>query len=182
MASARMAKKTRDMAYIALFAVFMAVCSWISIPTVIPFTMQTFALFLGFCLLGGQRAVLAVLVFLLMGAVGLPVFSGFTGGVGHLFSATGGYLLGFLFGALVMWLLERLLGRRGWALALSMLAGLMVCYAFGTAWLMVVYARTSGAVGLGVTLLAYVAPYVLPDLIKLSLAVLLSRRLSPLIK
>lgn len=178
----RAGKKSRDMAYIALFAVLMAVCSWICVPTVVPFTMQTFALFLSFCLLGGRRAALSVLVFLLMGAVGLPVFSAFTGGVGHLFNVTGGFLMGFLAGALVMWLLERLLGRRDWTRVLSMLAGLIACYAFGVAWLLLVYARSSGVVGLGAALAIYVAPYVVPDLAKLSLALLLARRLAPLIK
>lgn len=178
----RRSGQIRDMAYVALFAVLMAVCSWISVPTLIPFTMQTFALFLCFCLLGGRRTALAVLVFLLMGAVGLPVFSGFTGGVGHLFSATGGFLLGFLAGALVMWLLERLLGRNGWAVVLSMAAGLAVCYAFGAAWLLLVYAQGAGGAGLGAVLLVYVVPYVVPDLVKLALALLLRRRLAPLIK
>lgn len=179
MAAARASQKTRDMTYIALLAVLMAVCSWISVPTAVPFTMQTFALFLGFCLLGGRRAALAVLVFLLMGAVGLPVFSGFTGGVGHLFSVTGGYLLGFLAGALVMWLLEHLLGRRLRAQIISMLAGLFVCYAVGTVWVAALYARTAGVFA---ALLIYVLPYIVPDLVKLTLALLLSRRLAPLIK
>lgn len=178
----RMSKKIRNMAYIALFAVLMAVCSWISVPTLVPFTMQTFALFLCFGLLGGRRTVLAVLVFLLMGAVGLPVFSGFTGGVGHLFSAAGGFLLGFLAGALVMWLLERLIGRQSWAAGLAMLVGLTVCYGFGAAWLLLVYARTAGAAGLGSILLLYVVPYIVPDLVKLALALLLRRRLASLMR
>lgn len=177
-----MSRRVRDMTYIALSAVLLAVCSWISIPTAIPFTMQTFGIFLIFALLGGRRGSLAVLVYLLMGAVGLPVFSGFTGGLGQLLHVTGGYLLGFQFGLLAMWLLERVLGRRTWALAAAMLAGLAVCYAFGTAWLMLAYAGTTGAAGLGSVLLLYVAPYVVPDLVKLALALAVSRRLAPLLK
>lgn len=174
-----MSNKIRGMAYVALFAVLMAVCSWICVPAPVPFTMQTFALFLCFCLLGGRRTALTVLVFLLMGAVGLPVFSGFTGGVGHLFTATGGYLLGFQAGALVMWLLERLPGRRALARTAAMLTGLAVCYAFGTVWLLLLYADTAG---LGAAVLIYVVPYILPDLVKMALALLLSRRLAPLTK
>lgn len=177
-----MSRRVRDMTYIALSAVLLAVCSWISIPTAIPFTMQTFGIFLIFALLGGRRGSLAVLVYLLMGAVGLPVFSGFTGGLGQLMHVTGGYLLGFQFGFLVMWLLERVLGRCTWALAVAMLAGLAVCYAFGTAWLMLAYAGTTGAAGLGSVLLLYVAPYVVPDLAKLALALAVSRRLAPLLR
>ena len=182
MSPVRASKKTRDMTYIALFAVLMAVCSWISVPTAVPFTMQTFAVFLAFCLLGGRRAALAILVYLLMGAVGLPVFSNFTGGLGCLLNVTGGYLVGFLLCALLMWLMETLLGRGIRAKIASMAVGLLACYAFGTAWFMVVYARTTAAIGVGAALLMCVVPYIIPDLVKLSLALLLSKRLSPLIK
>ncbi|MFR0986351.1 MAG: biotin transporter BioY [Frisingicoccus sp.] len=68
--------KTLDMAYIGLFAVVIAICSWISIPTVVPFTLQTFAVFLAVAVLGGKRHFI-VIVYVLLGAVGLPVFSGF---------------------------------------------------------------------------------------------------------
>lgn len=182
MSPARATKKTRDMAYIALFAVLMAVCSWISIPTVVPFTMQTFAVFLAVGLLGGRRGTLAIFVYLLMGAVGLPVFSNFTGGLGCLLNVTGGYLIGFLISAMVCWMFEASLGRKTWTLILSMIIGLITCYAFGTAWFMVVYARTTATVGLGTALVICVIPYLVPDAIKLSLALLLTRRLSFLVK
>lgn len=182
MSPARATKKTRDMAYIALFAVLMAVCSWISIPTVVPFTMQTFAVFLAVGLLGGRRGTLAIFVYLLMGAVGLPVFSNFTGGLGCLLNVTGGYLIGFLICAMVCWMFEAAFGRKTWTLILSMVIGLIACYAFGTVWFMVVYARTTAAVGLGTALVMCVLPYIVPDLIKLSLALFLTRRLSFLVK
>ena len=82
--------KTLDMAYIGLFAVVIAICSWISIPTVVPFTLQTFAVFLAVAVLGGKRGTLSVIVYVLLGAVGLPVFSGFKGGIGVLLNTTGG--------------------------------------------------------------------------------------------
>ena len=63
--------KTLDMAYIGLFAVVIAICSWISIPTVVPFTLQTFAVFLAVAVLGGKRGTLSVIVYVLLGAVGL---------------------------------------------------------------------------------------------------------------
>ncbi len=167
----------RDMAYIALFAVMMAVCSWISIPYVVPFTLQTFAVFLAVGVLGGRRGTMAVLVYLLMGAVGLPVFTGFSGGIGHLLGSTGGYIVGFVFTALVMWGMERIPGSRTVVLAVSMVLGLLVCYAFGTAWFVMVYARTTGPVGVWTAVGWCVAPYVVPDLVKLALALVLRRRL-----
>ena len=70
--------KTYDMVYIAVFAVLMAICSWISIPATVPFTLQTFAVFLAVCVLGGKRGTIAVVVYILLGAIGIPVFAGFT--------------------------------------------------------------------------------------------------------
>ena len=174
--------RTVDMAYIALFAVMIAVCSWISIPATVPFTLQTFGVFLAVGVLGGQRGTLAVLVYLLLGMVGLPVFAGFSGGMGCLLGSTGGYIVGFLFSALVMWAMERLLGKKPWVLALSMVLGLIVCYAFGTVWFMQVYAKTTGAIGLWTALGWCVFPYILPDLVKIVLAMVLCKRLAAAIR
>ena len=104
--------KTYDLAYIAIFAVVMAVCSWISIPMTVPFTLQTFGVFMAVGVLGGKRGTLAVLVYILLGVVGVPVFAGFSGGIGVLLNTTGGYIVGFLFSALVMWGIEKVLGKK----------------------------------------------------------------------
>ena len=160
--------KTIDMAYIALFAVLMAVCSWISIPAVVPFTLQTFGVFVAVSVLGGKRGTLAVVLYLLMGIVGLPVFAGFSGGLGVLLGSTGGYIIGFVFTALVMWLIERLLGTKTWVLALSMLLGLAVCYAFGTAW----YCFQAGS-SVGAALGLCVFPFIPGDLVKMLIAMAL---------
>ena len=170
---------TKDIALTALFVAVMAVCSWISIPATVPFTLQTFGVFLSVGLLGGKRGSLAVLVYLLLGAVGLPVFSGFTGGIGHLLGPTGGYIIGFIFSALLMWLAERLFGKSVTVLAVSMIAGLIVCYAFGTSWFMSVYTKNTGEIGLMTALGWCVIPYIIPDVAKIVLAVLLTRRLRP---
>lgn len=171
----------RDYALTAMFAALMAVCSWISIPAAVPFTLQTFGVFLAVGLLGGKRGTLAIVVYLLLGAVGLPVFAGFSGGLGYMMGATGGYIVGFLFSALVMWLIEKLFGNSLPVLAASMILGLIVCYAFGTAWFMIVYTKNTGAIGLGTALGWCVIPYIVPDVIKIILATLLSRRLRPVL-
>ena len=173
---------TKDMARIALFAVVIAICSWLSIPATIPFTLQTFGIFLTVAVLGGKRGSLAVLLYLLMGLVGLPVFAGFSGGLGVLLGTTGGYILGFLLSALVMWGMERFLGKRRWVLALSMLLGLVVCYAFGTIWFMQVYASKTGPIGLWTALGWCVFPYIIPDLLKIALALILSQRLASVLR
>lgn len=170
--------KTLDMAYIGLFAVVIAICSWISIPTVVPFTLQTFAVFLAVAVLGGKRGTLSVIVYVLLGAVGLPVFSGFKGGIGVLLNTTGGYIIGFIFSALLMWAFEKAFDKKAWALILSMILALALCYAFGTIWFMIVYANNVGAVGLSAVLGWCVIPFVIPDLIKIALAFILSIRIS----
>lgn len=171
------AGKTVDMVYIAVFAVLIAICSWISIPMTVPFTLQTMGVFLAVGILGGKRGTLAVLVYILLGAVGIPVFSGFSGGIGILLGNTGGYIIGFLASALLMWGIEKSFGRKPLIQILSMIAGLIVCYAFGTAWFMVVYAKNAGAVGLGTVLGWCVIPFIIPDLVKIAVAFGLSSRL-----
>ena len=174
--------ETYDMVYIAVFAVLMAICSWISIPATVPFTLQTFAVFLTVGVLGGKRGSMAVLIYILLGAIGIPVFAGFSGGLGTLLGNTGGYIIGFLFSALVMWLMEKLLGKKTWVLAVSMVLGLVVCYAVGTVWFMVVYTQKTGAIGIVTVLSWCVIPFIIPDLIKIALALGLSKRLSKLLR
>ncbi len=174
--------KTIDMVYVAMFAVLMAICSWISIPMTIPFTLQTFGVFLAVGVLGGKRGSLSILIFILLGATGLPVFAGFSGGVGVLLGSTGGYIIGFIFSALLMWLIEFLFGRKLLVLGISMVLGLIVCYAFGTAWFMVVYSRASGAIGLVTALGWCVFPYIIPDIVKIALALVLTKRLRAVLK
>ncbi|MGM9601111.1 MAG: biotin transporter BioY [Faecousia sp.] len=174
--------RTVDLVYIALGAVLIAVCSWISIPTTVPFTMQTFAVFFVLSALGGKRGTVAIVVYVLLGAVGIPVFAQFTSGIGILLGNTGGYIVGFVFMGLVYWLIVHFLGKKLWVEILAMVIGLAVCYAFGTAWFMVVYTRANEAVGLATVLAWCVIPFIIPDLMKLGLALTLARRLSPVLK
>lgn len=173
---------TRDMAYIALFAVLIAICSWISIPMTIPFTMQTFAIFLALGILGGKRGTLSIIVYILLGIIGLPVFSGFKSGLGILLGTTGGYIIGFVISSLLFWLITSRFGKKTHVLIISMLIGLLSCYAFGTAWFMYVYTSNSGAIGLITTLGYCVFPFIIPDLIKIALAAFLTKKLGPMIK
>lgn len=175
------------MSYIALASALMAVCSWISIPTAVPFTLQTFAVFCILSLLGGKRGTAAILVYLLLGAIGLPVFAEFTSGIGIILGNTGGYMLGFIFTGLIYWAGERLFAKRFtrfkfiWQTA-ALIVGLAVMYLFGTVWFMAVYAKQSGPVGIAAALSWCVFPFIIPDLIKLAAAILVSRRAAPAIK
>lgn len=176
--------ETVDLAYMALGAVLIALCSWISIPAAVPFTMQTFAVFLVLLILGGRRGTMTIVVYVLLGAVGLPVFSQFGAGIGVLLGSTGGYILGFIFMGLTYRLVTGAAGRSRsgkvrWTEAAALVLGLLILYAFGTVWYMFMYARTQGGAGLMSVLLLCVIPFVIPDLIKLALALALARRLAP---
>ncbi len=179
---------TADLAYIAICTALMAVCSWISVPTVVPFTLQTFAVFCTLELLGGRRGTLAIAVYILLAAAGAPVLAGFSGGPGALFGLTGGYVFGFLLIGLSYRLGEAIgddrfplgaavPGVRPAVRIVSLLLGLLLCYAFGTAWFMTVYAKQSGPIGLGTALGWCVLPFIIPDLLKLALAIALAVRL-----
>lgn len=167
----------RDLTRVALLAAVIALCAWLTIPAPVPFTMQTFAIFLAVGVAGGGRGSMAVGLYLLLGAVGLPVFSGFRGGIGALVGTTGGYLVGFLLMALVMWLGQRLWGEGPAVFFLTGLAGLAVCYLFGTAWFLLLYTRTTGPVSLWGVLGSCVFPFLGPDVLKLALALALRPRL-----
>lgn len=166
-----------DLSYMAICAALIAICSWISIPAAVPFTLQTFAVFCVLGLLGGKRGTVSILVYILLGAIGLPVFTGFNAGFGALLGTTGGYILGFVFIGLICWLAEKLFGTKLWVRVMAMLLGLLVCYAFGTAWFMFLYARRAGPIALGTALGWCVFPFVIPDLIKMSFALTVSERL-----
>ncbi len=160
--------RIRSMTRIALCTALLAVCAWLTFPTAIPFTLQSFAVALVFLLLGGRDGAVAVLLYLLLGCVGLPIFAGGQGGVRVLFGLTGGYLLGFLATAVPVCLFAK---RRAWGVVL----GLPLSYLIATAWITLLYADGRG---LGWTLTVCVLPYILPDLLKLGAALLVARRLS----
>lgn len=178
-ASRAVRARALDVAYVGMAAAVLTVCSWISVPLpkpLVSFTMQTFAVALVAGLLGVRRGTAAVAVWLVLGALGVPVFAGFNGGIGYMLGSTGGYLWGFLLWVPIEGLLFRMGKGRLSLLAVGMAAGLAVCYAFGTVWFMIVYARTTGPVALSTVLSWCVLPYLIPDAVKLAMAVPLIRK------
>lgn len=176
--------RAKDIAYIAVFTALLAVCAWIAIPTPtqIDFTLQTLGIFLAVGTLGGRRGTIAIAAYLLLGAVGAPVFAGFAGGLGVLLMPSGGYLVGFLFTGLLMWSMERVLGTKTWALGVSMLLGMVVYYVFGTIWFMAVYPLGGESVTLAAALGWCVIPYLPFDFLKLAAALTLSAQLRKHVK
>ena len=158
----------RSLVYAALMAVVISVCAWLQIPFgQINFTMQTFGVFLAVGLLGGKLGTVSVVVYLLLGAVGAPVFTNFSGGLGKLAGPTGGYLIGFVFAALTYWGITKLFGNGAVPAVAGMVLGNLLCYAFGTVWFMAV---APSKPGLFTALSLCVLPFILPDILKIGLA------------
>lgn len=185
MAQTEVKKKTNskitDMVYIGLSAAIIVVCSWISIPLTVPITLQTMGVVLISGLFGAKRGTLSTLLYILIGAIGVPVFSGFKSGFGVLLGSTGGYIIGFIFTALIVGIVSDKTNKL-WALILSMVVGILVCYAFGTVWFAVVYAKTNEPASLATILGWCVIPFLIPDAIKIALAAVLTNRLKKFVK
>ncbi len=177
--SAVMKNKIKEMAYISLGAVIMSVCSFIALPFPIPFTFQTFGFFSVLLLLGGKKGSLSVILYILLGTFGIPVFAGFGAGFGYLLGPTGGFVIGFSCGAFVYWGITSV--RRDWRIA-GLVASLGVCYVCGTLWYMLYCSVNSHRAELISALLICVVPYLIPDLLKLILACVICKRLKPYIK
>ena len=174
------------MALAGLFAALSAICSWISIPlgfTPVPMNLATLAVFLAGGLLGAKYGAISLTVYGLVGAVGAPVFAGFRGGLSVLAGPTGGFIIGYIAAAFVAGAIVGLAFERRereakpslrlpLTIAAGLVAGLLACYALGTAWFMV-----STNTGFMPALLACVVPFLPGDAIKIIAGTLLIKKL-----
>lgn len=174
-------EKTADIALAALGAVIIVLCSWVSVPSVVPFTLQTFGVFFVLCTLGGKRGFASVCLYIALGALGAPVFANFNAGISALFGMTGGYILGFVFTGISYCVFTRFFGKKQVVKIASLVVGLVLCYLFGTLWFTAVYTKTQSTIGFTAAFASCVLPFIIPDLVKLALAVALAKRISPLL-
>ena len=159
--------KVKDLVYIAIFTSIICVMSLVTIPTTVPFTLQTMAIFLVIFMLKPVDGIISVLLYILIGAIGLPVFANFKSGFGVLAGPTGGYIIGFIIMPIVPLVIKNKI--------VASIIGLIICYTFGTIWFIMF--NTSGIHSFLKVLTICVLPFIIPDGIKLILAYLLSRRL-----
>lgn len=130
--------KTKQMVLIALMTAVTCVLGPLSIPlpfSPVPISLTNFAIFLAIFVLGMKSGTISFIIYLLLGAVGVPVFSSFRGGFQVLAGPTGGYLIGFIFLALIMGFALDHFDRKLVPTIIGMIIGMAVCYAFGTVWL-----------------------------------------------
>lgn len=151
------------MVFIALFAAIICIIAPFSINVgVIPISLGTLAIYFAGGFLGSKKGVAAVCVYILLGAVGLPVFTGFSGGFAKLLGVTGGYIIGFI----PLVLLTGIFAERNKKLMpVGMVLGTLACYAFGTAWFMI-----STGSELVPALMSCVVPFLIGDAIKIAAA------------
>lgn len=173
-----------DIAMIPLFSAIIALCAWITVPIPgIPFTMQVFGVFAALAVLGAKKGSISIAVYILLGAVGVPVFSGFNGGIGVLLGATGGYIVGFMVSAGVYTLLTQIIRNDSkTAMFLKMACSHVFCYIFGSVWYLVFYTKNTGHIGFFSVLMACVIPYIIPDIVKIALAVFLGSEVKKRVK
>ena len=130
--------RTKQMVLIALMTAVTCVLGPLSIPlpfSPVPISLTNFAIFLAIFVLGMKSGTISFIIYLLLGAVGVPVFSSFRGGLQVLAGPTGGYLIGFIFLALIMGFALEHFDRKLVPTIIGMIIGMVVCYAFGTVWI-----------------------------------------------
>lgn len=162
---------------VGVFTAVIVICTWICIPTPIPFTLQTLGVFVAVYLLDLKHSLLAVFTYILLGLVGLPVFSGFQGGAGVLMGPTGGYIAGFAVIALTVGIGKKFVNGNFISIFIIMATGLILCYALGTLWYM--YIMQTNLVS---ALLICVVPYVVFDFAKLFVAIIVGNKVKKHIK
>lgn len=138
----------------------------------VPISLGMLALYFVTSVLGMKIGTFSVLAYILLGLAGLPVFTGFTGGAGKLLGPTGGYIIGYIFMALICGFFVDKWGNRLIMEILGMVLGTAVCYLFGTVWLAYLASYTFYQ-----ALAAGVLPYIPLDAVKLAIALLVGRQI-----
>ncbi len=153
----------KDLTFIALMAAVMCILGPLSIPIgSVPISFTNLVIYITMYVLDTKRGTVAYLLYLLIGLVGVPVFSGFTAGPGKLLGPTGGYLIGFIFMAVITGFFTERFADKHAVCILGMILATAVCYTFGTAWL-----AYSAQMSFKSALAVGVLPFIIEDLIKI---------------
>ena len=164
---------TYAMAVTALMTAVTCILAPLSIPIgPVPISLTNFAIYLSLYLLDWKKGTVSYILYLLLGLVGLPVFSGFTGGIGKLAGPTGGYIIGFIPMAIIAGIVIDKYTEKWLLCLLAMIAGTIVCYALGTAWL-----AYEAKMDMMAALWAGVIPFIPGDLVKMALAILIAPKI-----
>ena len=162
--------KVKTIVLIGLMTAVICVLGPLSVPlpfTPVPISLTNLAIYFTVYVVGMKRGTVSYLIYLLIGFIGVPVFSAFTSGPGKLLSATGGYLIGFIFLALICGFFIDKWPQKRYLHCTGMIIGMVVAYLFGTLWL-----AYQAGMSFPAATLAAVIPFIPGDLVKILLAVL----------
>ncbi len=169
--------RPRDMAVVSMCVAVIACSAWITIPFTVNFTLQTLAIFVISSVFDFKKSFLSILLYILIGVCGLPVFSGFGAGPATVFGPTGGYLAGFMLIPPIMLLFSKISKASKALKFTSMLVSLFVCYLFGTLWYYIGFGAQADITFAQILTLC-VIPFIIPDILKILIALSISERLS----
>lgn len=171
--------KVKDMTYIALMAAILCVVAPIIIPlpfSPIPLSLATFIIYLLSVVIGAKKAVIAVIIYIIIGAVGVPVFSGYGAGLQKIVGPTGGYMLGYIACALASGYFADKFESKIYMYAIGMVLGTAICYTLGTLWM-----SYSTGMKFVEALFAGVIPFLIGDVIKIVVATIVGYKIRRII-
>lgn len=165
-----MRSKVKIITYIAIFASMLAVISPLTINiSIVPFSFATLMIYIIGAISKKSEGLISILIYIFLGIIGLPVFSGYTGGIGVLLGVTGGFIIGYIPCSILVNMIVRINKKNIFLYFLSMILGTMFCYLCGCFWYM--YLTDSSFVE---TLIICVVPFIIFDLIKIIFASFIS--------
>ncbi|MBQ2896771.1 MAG: biotin transporter BioY [Clostridia bacterium] len=169
--------KIKDLVFAAIFTSLLCIAAPICIPVgPVPLSLTTFVVFVSGAVLGAKKASLSILVYILLGIAGLPVFSGFSGGLQRIISPLGGFIISYIPCVLtVAYFTKDAIKIRGYIFAMSCAA--LVCYLIGTLW----FAMFTNLEFFDAVLIC-VLPFVIADILKIISAAVISSKLKPFLK
>ena len=168
----------KDMAIVSMCAAMIVISAWLTVPFTVSFTLQTLAIFVISSLFVLRISFSAVMLYVLLGMCGLPVFAGFSSGLAALLGPSGGFIFAFLF---IPPIIRAFKPQTSIRLTVAMLTSLVACYFLGTLWYTITCAEFT-SVGVLSSVSLCVLPFIIPDLAKIAFAVFLWSRLKPFIK
>ena len=177
-------KLTYNISLIAFFTTLLVISSWFTIPFVIPFTLQTLVIFIFIQVLDLKKSVAILLIYFLLGIIGIPVFNSFQSGLGVFIGPTGGFLIGFIPMIIVSKLLtlnksNKTSKSKNLSTFISLFIGLVCCYVISVLWYILIYDTSTNVLS---ALSILVLPFIIPDIIKIIISMMIVKRFNVLSK
>ena len=177
-------KLTYNISLIAFFTTLLVISSWFTIPFVIPFTLQTLVIFIFIQVLDLKKSVVILLIYFLLGIIGIPVFNSFQSGLVVFIGPTGGFLIGFIPMIIVSKLLtlnksNKTSKSKNLSTFISLFIGLVCCYVISVLWYILIYDTSTNVLSAFSIL---VLPFIIPDIIKIIISIMIVKRFNVLSK